>query len=99
MLEHLLQTPPLPLPYWATLGKCLISSINDLLTKQESWRCSDFPPGKEGPWQVLKVLKPSTFEGRFGEETVIQAGKLNYGVINPQKIAIFSLLPYTLPSH
>lgn len=99
MLEHLLQILALPLPYWATLGKCLISTINDLLTKQESWRCSDFPPGREEPWQVLKVLKPSTFEGCLGGETVIQAGKLNYVVINPQKMAIFSLVPYTLPSH
>lgn len=54
--------------------------------------------GELGPWQVLKVLKPLTFEGHLGEET-IQAGKLNYVVVNLQKIAIFSFLSHILPSY
>lgn len=39
------------------------------------------------------MLRSLTFEGRLGEETMIQAGKLNYVVINSQKIAIFSPTP------
>lgn len=70
-----------------------------LLAKQESWRCSEHPLGRVGQWQVLKASKSLAFEGHLGKEMTIQAGKLNYVVINPQETAIFSLLPHALPSY
>ena len=59
--------PTSVLPCWVALAKCLISSTNSPLPKQESWRCSELPCGRKGPWWALNVLKWLTFEGQLGE--------------------------------